>query len=49
MLLQVERVYVLVRGKKGLTAQQRVQKLLCGPLFHELHKQVCRCSIERHP
>lgn len=44
MLLQVKRVYVLVRGKKGLTAQQRVQKLLCGPLFHELHKQVGMCT-----
>lgn len=44
LLLQVKRVYVLVRGKKGLTAQQRVQKLLCGPLFHELHKQVSMCT-----
>jgi fatty acyl-CoA reductase len=38
--LQVESVYLLVRSKKGLTAQQRVHKLLCGPLFHQLHKQV---------
>jgi fatty acyl-CoA reductase len=39
VLPQVSKVYLLVRGKKGLTAQQRVQKLLCGPLFHQLHQQ----------
>jgi fatty acyl-CoA reductase len=37
--LQVKAVYLLVRRKKGMTAQQRVQKFLCGPLFTELHQQ----------
>lgn len=40
MHAQVKSVYLLVRGKKGQTAQQRVQHLLCGPLFCELHNQV---------
>lgn len=34
---QVEKVYLLVRGKKHLTAAQRVEKMLCLPLFHLLH------------
>jgi thioester reductase-like protein len=33
-------VLLLVRGKKQQTAQQRVQKMLCGPMFHILHKHV---------
>jgi fatty acyl-CoA reductase len=33
-------VYLLVRGKKTMTAQQRVEKMLCSPLFCMLHKQV---------
>lgn len=33
-------MYLLVRGKKSLSATQRVEKLLCGPLFHTLHQQV---------
>lgn len=37
--LQVRKVYLLVRGKKHLTAHERVQKLLCGPLFHKLHAE----------
>ncbi len=37
--MQVKSVYLLVRSKKGLSAQQRVHKLLSGPLFHQLHKQ----------
>lgn len=40
VLQQVERVYLLVRGKKTQTAQQRVEKMLCSPLFCMLHKQV---------
>lgn len=32
-------MYLLVRAKKTLTAAQRVQKLLCGPLFHKLHAE----------
>jgi fatty acyl-CoA reductase len=35
----VKTVFLLVRGKKGVSAVQRVEKLLCGPLFHLLHKQ----------
>lgn len=31
---------LLVRPNKHQTAQQRVQKLLSGPLFHTLHKQM---------
>jgi thioester reductase-like protein len=38
--VQVEKVYLLVRGKKTQTAQQRVDKMLCGGLFWMLHKQV---------
>jgi fatty acyl-CoA reductase len=38
-LLQVKTVFLLVRGKKNVTAQQRVQKVLCGPLFHRLHTE----------
>eukprot|EP00878_Enallax_costatus_P008921 GHUV01009327.1.p1 GENE.GHUV01009327.1~~GHUV01009327.1.p1 ORF type:complete len:152 (+),score=32.95 GHUV01009327.1:212-667(+) len=34
---QVEKVYLLVRGKKHLTAAQRVENMLCLPLFHLLH------------
>lgn len=37
---QVQRVYLLVRGKRTMTAAQRVEKMLCGPLFHMVHKQV---------
>lgn len=37
---QVKRVYLLVRGKRTQTAQQRVEKLLLDGLFHMLHKQV---------
>lgn len=37
---QVSRVYLLVRAKKTQTATQRVEKLLCDPLFHQLHEQV---------
>lgn len=36
---QVDTVYLLVRGKRHATPAQRVQKLLCDPLFHVLHKQ----------
>jgi fatty acyl-CoA reductase len=39
IMLQVEGVYLLVKGKNNVTAQQRVQKVLCGPLFHELHTE----------
>jgi fatty acyl-CoA reductase len=37
---QVKTVYLLVRSRKGQSAQERVQKLLCGPLFSALHQQV---------
>ena len=30
-------MYLWVRGKKHLTAAQRVKKMLCLPLFHLLH------------
>eukprot|EP00878_Enallax_costatus_P001418 GHUV01001568.1.p1 GENE.GHUV01001568.1~~GHUV01001568.1.p1 ORF type:complete len:569 (+),score=137.92 GHUV01001568.1:356-2062(+) len=36
-LTEVEKVYLLVRGKKHLTAAQRVENMLCLPLFHLLH------------
>jgi hypothetical protein len=36
---QVKKVYLLVRGKRNLSAHERVQKLLCGPLFHKLHAE----------
>lgn len=36
----MERIYLLVRGKRTQTAQQRVDKMMCGGLFHMLHKQV---------
>jgi hypothetical protein len=35
----VKTVYLLVRGKRNLSAHERVQKLLCGPLFHKLHAE----------
>jgi thioester reductase-like protein len=37
---QVSSVLLLVRRNRHQTAQQRVQTLLCGPVFHTLHKQV---------
>jgi thioester reductase-like protein len=37
--LQVKRIYLLVRGKKQHAASKRVESLLCGPLFHLLHKE----------
>ena len=40
--MQVEKVYLLVRGKKHLTAAQRVEKTLCLPLFHMLHEEACK-------
>lgn len=38
---------MLVRSRGSLTAVQRVQKLLSGPLFHVLHKQALtgRCNV----
>lgn len=39
---QVKRVYLLVRGKRDQSAQERVQKVLCGALFNELHSQVAQ-------
>jgi thioester reductase-like protein len=36
--LQVKGIYLLVRGKKQHAASKRVDTLLCGPLFHLLHK-----------
>lgn len=37
--IQVATVYLLVRGKRHAAPAQRVQQLLCGPLFHLLHKR----------
>ncbi|KAF8068243.1 fatty acyl-CoA reductase [Scenedesmus sp. PABB004] len=37
-LTEVKRVYLLVRGKRQHSAAKRVEDLLCGPLFHLLHK-----------
>lgn len=31
------KVYLLVRGKRSATAAERVEKLLCSPLFSLLH------------
>lgn len=33
------KVYLLVRGKRSSTVFERVEKLLCGPLFSLLHKE----------
>lgn len=38
--LQVKTVYVLVRGKKHVSAAKRVQDLLCSPLFNLLHQDI---------
>lgn len=38
--LQVKTVYVLVRGKKNVSAAKRVQDLLCTPLFNLLHQDI---------
>lgn len=38
--VQVRSVLLLVRARGGLSANERVQQLLSGPLFHLLHKQV---------
>ena len=37
----------MVRSKRGLSAQDRVKKVLCSPLFHELHTQAA--AGERNP
>lgn len=37
---QVDTIYLLVRSKRHATPTQRIQTLLCKPLFHTLHKQV---------
>lgn len=42
--MQTKTVYLLVRGKKTLTAQQRVERLLCDPLFNQLHTQVAEAG-----
>jgi thioester reductase-like protein len=39
MIVQVKKIYLLVRGKKQHAASKRVDTLLCGPLFHLLHKE----------
>eukprot|EP00775_Hariotina_reticulata_P012461 gene12461-12596_t len=38
-LTNVRKIYLLVRSKKGKTAAERVEALLCSPLFNMLHKQ----------
>eukprot|EP00878_Enallax_costatus_P009179 GHUV01009596.1.p1 GENE.GHUV01009596.1~~GHUV01009596.1.p1 ORF type:complete len:597 (+),score=150.72 GHUV01009596.1:329-2119(+) len=43
-LTEAKRIYVLARSKKGLTATQRLEKLLCSPLFHLLHKDAS-CGV----
>jgi fatty acyl-CoA reductase len=39
VLHQVKTVYLLVRGKRSVSAAERVEKLLCGALFHQLHEE----------
>jgi thioester reductase-like protein len=39
LLAQVDRLFVLVRGKKQTTPLQRVQHLLSSPLFHVVQNQ----------
>lgn len=39
LIMQVKRCYLLVRSKRQHTAAKRVEDLLCGPLFHLLHKE----------
>jgi thioester reductase-like protein len=41
---QVDKVFLLVRGKKQTTPSQRVQQLLSSPLFHLLQKQALHGS-----
>lgn len=38
---QVKAVLLLARRRGSRTAQERVRKMLCGPLFHVLHEQAC--------
>jgi hypothetical protein len=40
LLPQVEKVYLLVRSKRHLSAEQRVERMLCSPLFNMLHDDV---------
>lgn len=40
LLPQVEKVYLLVRSKRQVSAQQRVERMLCSPLFNMLHHEV---------
>jgi hypothetical protein len=37
LLSQVEKVFLLVRSKRHLSAEQRVERMLCSPLFNMLH------------
>lgn len=32
-------MYLLVRGKRATSAAERVEKMLCGPLFNLLHEE----------
>lgn len=43
--VQVKKVFLLVRPKRDLSARDRVQKLLCGPLFHRLHDKALAGSV----
>lgn len=38
-------MYLLVRAKKDLSAEERVTKLLCGSLFHQLHEQAAQANF----
>lgn len=46
---QVKTVFLLVRGKGKHTAHDRVSKLLCSPLFHQLHQQAQSNGAEGVP
>uniref|UniRef100_A0A383W7M2 Fatty acyl-CoA reductase n=1 Tax=Tetradesmus obliquus TaxID=3088 RepID=A0A383W7M2_TETOB len=46
-LTEVKKVYLLARGKKQLSAAQRVDKLLCSALFNMLHEEAAAggCNV----
>lgn len=45
LLQQVEKVYLLVRSKRHLSARQRVENMLCSPLFNMLHDDARKVGI----
>jgi hypothetical protein len=44
LLSQVEKVFLLVRSKRHLSAEQRVERMLCSPLFNMLHDDARKVS-----